>query len=63
MPKLTAARLKALKEPGRYGDGEGLYLIIGQSGGRSWMLRTVVKGKRRDIGLGGLSWVSLAEAR
>jgi integrase len=27
------------------------------------VLRTVVRGKRRDIGLGGASWVSLAEAR
>jgi len=27
------------------------------------MLRTVVQGRRRDIGLGGLSVVSLAEAR
>jgi hypothetical protein len=27
------------------------------------VLRTMVRGKRRDIGLGGVSWVSLAEAR
>lgn len=28
-----------------------------------WLLRTIVRGKRRDIGLGGLKIISLAEAR
>jgi integrase len=37
--------------------------VIGKHGGKSWVLRTMVRGKRRDIGLGGVSWVSLAEAR
>ena len=30
---------------------------------KRWILRTVVQGKRRDIGLGGLSCTSLVEAR
>ena len=63
MGKLTARRVETLKEPGHYVDGEGLALVIGKRGGKSWILRTVVRGKRRDIGLGGASWVSLAEAR
>ncbi len=60
---LSATAVRALKEPGRYGDGNGLYLIVDDSGSKRWMLRTVVHGRRRDIGLGGLSVVTLAEAR
>ncbi len=60
---LSATDVRALKEPGRYGDGNGLYLIVDESGSKRWMLRTVVRGRRRDIGLGGLSVVTLAEAR
>ena len=60
---LSAARVRAISERGRYADGNGLYLIVDPSGAKRWMLRTVVQGKRRDIGLGGISLVSLAEAR
>jgi len=49
--------------PGRYADGNGLYLIVEPSGAKRWMLRTIVQGKRRDIGLGGCKLVTLAEAR
>lgn len=63
MGKLTARKVETLTEPGHYVDGEGLALVIGRRGGKSWILRTVVRGRRRDIGLGGTSWVSLAEAR
>ncbi|MBC8048653.1 MAG: DUF4102 domain-containing protein, partial [Chitinophagales bacterium] len=61
--RLTAIAVQRQKAPGRYADGNGLYLIVDESGAKRWMLRTVVQGKRRDIGLGGLSLVSLAEAR
>ena len=60
---LTAVKVKALKEPGRYADGNGLYLIVEPSGAKRWMLRIMVQGRRRDIGLGGAQIVSLAEAR
>ena len=60
---LTAAKVRVLSARGRYADGNGLYLIVDPSGAKRWMLRTVVHGRRRDIGLGGLSLVSLAEAR
>jgi hypothetical protein len=63
MARLTARKVEALKKPGHYVDGDGLALVIGKRGGKSWILRTMVRGKRRDIGLGGVSWVSLAEAR
>jgi integrase len=60
---LSAVRVNSLSVPGRYGDGNGLYLIVDPSGAKRWVLRTMVHGKRRDIGLGGLRLVSLAEAR
>src|SRR5688500_11223528 len=60
---LSAVQVRALKQPGRYADGNGLYLEVEPSGAKRWTLRTVVHGRRRDIGLGGLSLVSLAEAR
>ena len=63
MPKLTVKLIQAIKEAGRYGDGDGLYLEVGHTGSKSWILRTTVQGRRRDLGLGGISWVSLAEAR
>ncbi|NND18191.1 MAG: DUF4102 domain-containing protein, partial [Silicimonas sp.] len=52
MPKLTVKKVESLKETGFYGDGEGLYLKVGAGGAKSWILRTVVHGRRRDLGLG-----------
>ena len=60
---LTAKEAQAMREPGRHADGGGLYLLVAPGGSKSWMLRTVVMGTRRDIGLGSLTLVSLAEAR
>jgi len=60
---LTVVGIRALKKPGRYADGNGLYLKVAPSGAKRWELRTVVKGKRCDIGLGGLKVVTLADAR
>ncbi|MCY3860854.1 MAG: tyrosine-type recombinase/integrase [bacterium] len=63
MPKLTAAQVKAVSEPGRYGDGDGLYLTVSPRGSKSWVQRIMIDGRRRDIGLGGFPTVSLAQAR
>jgi integrase len=60
---LSVVGIKALNEPGRYADGNGLYLVVDPSGSKRWVLRTVVQGRRRDIGLGGLRIVSLSDAR
>lgn len=60
---LTPVRINALKVAGRYADGNGLYLVVDPSGARRWILRTMVQGRRRDIGLGSLRLVSLGEAR
>ena len=63
MGKLTATAVKAARTVGRYGDGDGLFLMVGASGSRSWIVRVQKDGKRRDIGLGSASKVPLALAR
>lgn len=63
MGRLSATAVKAAKQPGRYGDGDGLYLLIGRTGARSWVCRVQKEGKRRDIGLGSVKKVSLSLAR
>jgi integrase len=60
---LTATSVKALKTAGRYGDGDGLFLLVKPSGTRSWVVRVQKDGSRRDIGLGSEKKVSLAKAR
>lgn len=66
MHKLTARSLdKLIKEasPGLIGDGGGLYLQVGKTGGLSWLYRFQLNGSRRAMGLGKHPEVSLAQAR
>ena len=63
MAKLTALKVRALNEPGRYGDGGGLHLVVRPSGSKAWVQRIAINGKRRDMGLGGFPVISLAAAR
>lgn len=60
MGNLTAIKVRNLKEPGRYLDGDGLMLDLTGQGKGSWLLRIQIAGKRRDIGLGSLQHISLA---
>ena len=60
---LSALRIKSAKTPGRYADGNGLYLVVAPTGAKRWVLRLVVQGRRRDLGLGSARLVSLVEAR
>ena len=64
--QLTAQTVKHAKATGtayRLADGDGLYLLVSPNGSRSWVLRTLVKGRRSDIGLGSIAVRSLAQAR
>jgi hypothetical protein len=49
--------------PGRHADTHGLYLVVRDTGSRSWILRVQHRGRRRDFGLGSIRDVSLADAR
>ena len=69
MPKrakeLSALAVKHLAKPGLHfvGGVPGLGLQVLPTGGRSWVLRVMIGGKRRNMGLGGYPDVKLAEAR
>ena len=63
MGKLSAAQIRALTKPGRYMDGDGLSLLLTAPRKGYWVLRATINGRRRDIGLGPLDLVKLAEAR
>ena len=61
--RLTDKAVQAKKAKGLYADGGGLYLQVSGSGGRSWVFRFKRAGRARDMGLGSLADVGLAEAR
>ena len=60
---LSLAFARSVSRPGRYCDGNALYLQVKASGARSWVQRMVIRGRRRELGLGGFPLVSLTEAR
>jgi integrase len=55
--------MSKLKEPGYYGDGAGLYLQISKSGSKSWIFKYTRNGRAREMGLGSLHTITMAEAR
>jgi integrase len=61
--RLTALAVSRAKAAGMYADGGGLYLQVTAAGARTWIYRFTLRGRTRDMGLGSLSAVSLAEAR
>src|SRR6266540_1394752 len=60
--KLTKLQVMHAK-PGRYGDGGGLWLQVGPTGGKSWLLRYQRHGKAHWMGLGSADTLTLAQAR
>ena len=61
--KLTALGIARLKVKGRYSDGHGLWLQVSEAGNKAWLFRYMLNGRARQMGLGPLHTVSLAEAR
>ncbi|MDV2984193.1 UNVERIFIED_CONTAM: integrase arm-type DNA-binding domain-containing protein [Methylobacteriaceae bacterium AG10] len=61
--RLSARTVQTLTEPGRHADGDGLYLVVDENGGKRWVYLFRLAGKRREMGLGPLRMVSLAQAR
>ncbi len=62
---LSAVEVRKLRVPAYYGDGGGLYLQISPAGTKSWIFRYTEKltAKRREMGLGSVQTLGLAEAR
>lgn len=61
--KLTALAVARKTEPGRYADGGGLYLQVSPTKTKSWLFRFMLAGRAREMGLGPVDLVSLADAR
>jgi hypothetical protein len=61
--RLNPLRVKNEQRPGRHADGDGLYLEIDGTGGKSWIYMWKRDGKRRAMGLGSARTISLAKAR
>lgn len=61
--RLSAAKVAKTAKPGRYGDGGGLWLQVGPAGTKSWLLRYMIDGRARQMGLGPVHTVGLADAR
>jgi integrase len=63
--RLSVVAVRSAK-PGRHGDGAGLLLDVKPSGNAYWVIRYMLAGKRRDMGLGsarGPGAITLADAR
>jgi integrase len=61
--RLTARGMTASLPPGMHADGDGLYLVVDKAGNRRWSFIYQWDGKRRELGLGPISKVGLADAR
>jgi hypothetical protein len=61
--RLSAMAVERASKPGLYPDGAGLYLRVSRNGSKSWAFRFTLNAKPREMGFGGLTKVSLADAR
>jgi len=61
--KLRAPEIVRLTHPGYYSDGGNLFLQVTGTGAKSWLFRYQLAGKKREMGLGPFTLVSLADAR
>ena len=59
--KIVSTKIKG--EPGRFSDGGGLYLVVPKVGSAYWMLRFTSNKKRKEMTLGRVHDLSLADAR
>ena len=63
MQQVHEKSLKTVRKPGFYRADTTLYLKIRENGGRSWVQRLTINGKRKDIGLGGYPLVDVIQAK
>ena len=61
--KLTATFVRSIQDPGIYFDEHGLALRVKPPGLKQWVQRLFIHGKRRELGLGSIRLVTLAQAR
>src|SRR6516162_11474687 len=61
--RLTTLKVSRTKAPGMYADGGGLYLRVAEGGSKQWIYRYVTNSRPRDMGIGPVHVLTLAEAR
>lgn len=61
--KLKPLDVERETRPGKYPDGDGLYLVVASATSKNWNYRYWKDGKQRWLGLGSLKNVSLKDAR
>jgi hypothetical protein len=61
--KLSVLKVLRARTPGLLNDGKGLSLRIAGGGTKSWVFRFMLAGRAREMGLGSVADVTLAEAR
>ena len=61
--RLSNLKVERAKQPGMYADGGGLYLRVAEGGSKQWIYRYTTNGHNRDMGLGPVRLLTLAEAR
>ena len=61
--RLSVVKVEKAKASGMYADGGGLYLRVAEGGSKQWIYRYVTNGRCRDMGIGPVHVLTLAEAR
>jgi integrase len=61
--RLSNLKVARVKQPGMYADGGSLYLRVAPGGSKQWVFRYVANGRLRDMGIGPVHTLTLAEAR
>ena len=60
---LTTVKVAAITEPGRYADGDCLYLQVNEGNRKRWIVLARINGKRAELGVGSARDVKLKDAR
>lgn len=60
---LSPRFVETVTDPGKYFDGQGLFLRVAKNGAKQWVQRITIRGKRTELGLGSPPAVSLQAAR
>jgi len=61
--RLSAVEVRSIGQKGMFHDGGGLYLQVSAGGAKSWIFRFMLEGRAREMGLGPVHAIPLAEAR
>lgn len=61
--KLSDTKAKTVKAPGKYADGEGLYLEVTAKGSKLWRLKYRIAGIEKSLSIGPYPAIGLAQAR